>query len=845
MSTTLEVLAPAGDRDCLEAALRAGADAIYFGLDAGFNARARATNLTLDSLTDVMAQIHDYGRRGYLTLNTLVFDDELSRVERLILAAARAGVDAVIVQDLGVARLVKRMVPSMRLHASTQTTCTDQAAVELLSELGASRVTLARELSLPEISELVVGAPIELEVFGHGALCVAYSGQCLTSEAIGGRSANRGACAQACRLPYGLLVDGAARELDEVAYLLSPRDLDASQVVPELLASGVSAIKIEGRLKGPDYVAATTRLYRLAVDVALANARAKKPNAESGRAERDKLRELSAQAFSRGAATGFLAGINHQALVDGTTCDHIGIELGCCLGVRVETGRAGLVVRTEQRLARGDGILVQSRHAGGVELGGRIWQLRQRGRDVEFCERADELWLWLGPDRQIAGDYNGRRVFRTSASAAPAELAELMPKEPERLALSATLVGQVGEVPRLALETSDGRRVEVSLDQPLEMARNRAIDEATVREKLERLGDTSYRLEHLEVRLPPDTSITLSALNRGRRAATAALRQAAHRPHTVESESAVEQVLHWPTKPVALEGLFVTCRNAEQAEAALSAGAQGIYLDFLALTGAGACLRELRSRHQGSLGVALPRIRKPGEDKIDAYLLGLEPDIVLVRSLGSLSAMDTPTHSELAVTTTHQPTWVGDFSLNAINSLTAAELLARRLSVFTPGYDLDAAQLVALLDSPLARYAEVVIHHPMPLFHMEHCVFAALLSDGKDHRDCGRPCERHVVALRDRTGIELPLEADVGCRNTVFHGVAQSAADVVARLKGQGVGRFRLELVRETAAQTHELVGAYSELIAEKLSPHALRQRVSTLGLRVVRGSLRVVGSGK
>jgi U32 family peptidase len=253
MQPTLEVLAPAGDQACLEAALRAGADAIYFGLDVGFNARARASNLSAAALAEVMCQIHDHGRRGYLALNTLVFDDELSRVERLIHSAADAGVDAVIVQDLGVARLVKRMVPGLRLHASTQTTCTDRGAIELLSALGAERVTLARELSLRETAELVAASSVQLEIFAHGALCIAYSGQCLTSEAIGGRSANRGACAQACRLPYSLMVDAVVCDLADVAYLLSPRDLDASQMVPELLATGVAAIKIEGRLKGPDY----------------------------------------------------------------------------------------------------------------------------------------------------------------------------------------------------------------------------------------------------------------------------------------------------------------------------------------------------------------------------------------------------------------------------------------------------------------------------------------------------------------------------------------------------------------------------------------------------------------
>jgi len=211
MPKSLEILAPAGDEACLDAALKAGADAVYFGLDAGFNARARATNFSVGSLPTVMNKIHDFGCRGYLTVNTLVFDHELFDIERLVAAAAKAGVDALIVQDIGVARLIQGLVPALRLHASTQMTCTDLASVQFARSLGMSRVTLARELSLREIAEITKACQVPCEVFAHGALCISYSGQCLTSEALGGRSANRGACAQACRLPFELVVDVFAR----------------------------------------------------------------------------------------------------------------------------------------------------------------------------------------------------------------------------------------------------------------------------------------------------------------------------------------------------------------------------------------------------------------------------------------------------------------------------------------------------------------------------------------------------------------------------------------------------------------------------------------------------------
>ena len=248
-----EVLAPAGDAEAMRAAVAAGADAVYFGLH-GTSARARATNFAPDELPETMRFLHEHGVRGYVALNTLTFDSELARLEGQIRACAEAAVDAVIVQDLGVAELVRAVAPTLAIHASTQMTCTDAAAVEMARACGADRVVLARELSLDDIAAIRRATDVKLEVFVHGALCIAYSGQCLTSEAIGGRSANRGACAQACRLPYDLVVDGVTRDLGDRAYLLSPQDLEASALVPELARLGVASLKIEGRMKGPGYV---------------------------------------------------------------------------------------------------------------------------------------------------------------------------------------------------------------------------------------------------------------------------------------------------------------------------------------------------------------------------------------------------------------------------------------------------------------------------------------------------------------------------------------------------------------------------------------------------------------
>ena len=320
-----ELLAPAGDWDCVRAAIENGADAVYFGLDTGFNARARATNFTLADLPRLMEMLHLRGLKGYATLNTLVFSDEVEAFGHTVAAVADAGVDAVLVQDVGVARLIRERLPHLPLHASTQMTLTSAETIALAEELGMARVVVARELSIDEITAIRRQTAMPLEVFVHGALCVAYSGQCLTSESLGGRSANRGQCAQACRLPYDLVCDGKDVDLGDRKYLLSPQDLAAYALAPELIEAGVVSFKIEGRLKTPEYVANITRHYRQAIATAVA-----------GRPVEFTPREVEEMelSFSRGFSPGWLQGCDHKMLVPATTSAKRGVRLGTVAEVR-------------------------------------------------------------------------------------------------------------------------------------------------------------------------------------------------------------------------------------------------------------------------------------------------------------------------------------------------------------------------------------------------------------------------------------------------------------------------------------------------------------------------------
>ena len=382
-----EVMSPAGYWPQLHAAIEAGADAVYFGLK-HFTARAKV-GFSLGELPDVVATLHRRGVRGYVTFNTLVFDHELAEAAKSLAEIAATGIDAIIVQDIGIAQLARQIAPDLEVHGSTQMSITSAEGVKLAQQFGVSRVVLARELSLAEVRAIRSQTNCELEMFVHGALCVSYSGQCFSSEAWGGRSANRGQCAQACRLPYELMVDGRVKPLADARYLLSPGDLFALHQLPEIVQIGVAALKIEGRYKDADYVALTTAAYRKAVDEAYAGL------------------PVSATAVGRpGARTGLLAGLgpyfvtgtNHQQVVKGRTPRHRGVQMGRV--VRVLADRV-LIAPTEAHavtpLKPGDGIVFDAadwRSPQEREEGGRVYQVTlgaQRGSGGAVWQRGGQL----------------------------------------------------------------------------------------------------------------------------------------------------------------------------------------------------------------------------------------------------------------------------------------------------------------------------------------------------------------------------------------------------------------------------------------------------------------------
>lgn len=835
-----EILAPAGGRAQLEAAVWAGADAVYFGLDAGFNARVRATSFSVDELAATMGYLHERGVRGYLALNTLVYDEELARAETLLHTAATAGVDALIVQDIGLARLAAEVAPSLPVHGSTQMSITNVAGVELAASLGARRVVLGRELSIDEISQIVAATPVEIEVFVHGALCVSYSGQCFSSEAWGGRSANRGQCAQACRLPYELLVDGEQRDQHDLRYLLSPQDLMALDLLPRLVRAGVRSFKIEGRLKGPDYVLATVSAYRETLDRIWAHLHDSADTVHADRAQRRRL----AQVFSRGQnadadglTPGFLLGPQHQHLVIGRNPRHRGLFVG---EVSALTGR-GMRTRLQGPVKRGDGLVFDRGQAELREFGGNVHHVIDHD-GISLTEETDrgEVELLFGDALPLARINPGDLIWRTRDRAHDGSQ-HLDPRSAARpVAVSVTLQGRLGQPLTLTLSDHDGRRIAVASEGLLQAASGRPLDRTSLGKAIGTLGDTPFHLDALNIDpqlLTDALFLPVGALKAARRQAVEALlrtRRQHQRDAGLAAPGKLATLLPATSTVQAAETpvLSLLCRTREQVEAALAlADVDEIVLDFLEVHGLKEACSAVRE-HGRRLVVAAPRIFKPGEERLWRYYCRLLPDALLIRSAGLLWTLRQLGGSGALLDDgeTLIPPLQGDFSLNAANVLSAQHLLDQGLERLTLTHDLNAAQCAALAHGlPAAQRAriEVIAHQHLPIFHTEYCLFARYLSQGNSYRDCGRPCEHHQVHVRDPAGGDHLVQADIGCRNTVFNAAAQSAGAVLGTLRDAGIAHFRIELVDEPADQVGMIFNAYRDLLHGQLNPAGLRQRLA------------------
>ena len=757
-----------------------------------------------------MSWLHRRSVRGYVTLNTLVFAAELPKIERAIALLAEAAVDAVLVQDLGLVRLIRAMCPDLVIHASTQMTLSSAESIRVVERMGVQRVVLARELSIHEISSIHQQTGVELEAFVHGALCVAYSGQCLTSESLGGRSANRGQCAQACRLPYELVCDGQDVELGAVKYLLSPQDLAAIELVPELVAAGVSCLKIEGRLKSPEYVANITRHYRRALDAACQQRPLK--------LGRQDIREMELS-FSRGFSPGWLHGCDHKMLVPGLTSAKRGVLIGEVVEVR---GRQ-VVARLHDSIQVGDGVVFAGDRERGEEQGGRVFGASDKGGTTWLRFQRGHLDL-----TQLAP---GQEIWKTDDPRLTARLRKTFvgPDPIRRVPLDLQVRAAVGKPIEVLGHAENGARCSVSSEALLEVARKHPLSEMTLREKLGRLGGTVYELRHLDFHIDGSPMVPHSVLGSMRREIVEQLNATArHSPHPVRfgtlERLLVEGVTRSQDEAVQLR---VLCRTLPQLRHTLGCGMLSVLVDFQDVREYRLAV-EMADEHGAEIFLATPRIQKPNEAGLFKAMSRHGAAGFLVRNLAGLAFC-----RDAAIPC------VADFSLNAANQLAVLCLLEMDVERITVSYDLNRDQLLDLVSEVRGAPLEVVIHQHMPMFHMEHCVFCAVLSPGTNKHNCGRPCDDHRVELRDRVGMQHTLLADVGCRNTLYNAVPQSAAEVVPSLLENGLRHFRIELLNEDGPAVVKLIELYRQLLDGTIRGQDVWQQLNAANrVGVTRGTL-------
>lgn len=782
----VELLAPAGNMECLHAAVKAGADAVYLG--AGhFNARRGADNFSLENLAEACDYAHLRGVKIYLTLNTVVLPSELPDALELARQAYRCGVDAFIVQDIGISIELSRIMPDVEVHVSTQMNIHDEDGLRAAAALGATRVTLARELSLAEIArlhELAEELGVELESFAHGALCVCYSGQCFMSSLVGGRSANRGCCAQACRLPYELHNRALRKTLDAPGeHLLSPKDLCTANLIPELLHAGVASLKIEGRMKSPEYVQAVVGVYRAVIDrVEAAIDRdgidsVVASDAPELRASEEEMNVLS-EAFSRGFTTAYLKGKRGNEIMSYGRPNNRGVFVG-----RVAKVREGLVfIDPETELHVGDLI--------------EFWT--NRGHFVhtigEFkTDRAGRVFF---PVERAVG--KGDRVFRVRNAEAAFVDDDKLPS----VAVCARAELRIGQ-PALLTFTVAAGDASVTVEGPeVEAARTKAITEEEVREHIDRMGTTPFYLSSLEIDLDEGVGMGFSMLHKLRARAAEELQE------TILAHYHARKLERTPSRafaPVVRKGwckVAALATNPACARAAKRAGADLIYVPAANYRRGEAVIAGQLSDTAEQAGYpkqcipVLPTVSQMFDEEkrngFDTWKRVKADKPVMVENLGQLlHATEMGAAPEVGP---HIPV------TNKLDLQAMADLDAQRVWLSPELSLVQIEELGDMAPMPLG----LTIMGQTELMVTEHCL---LMSQGPCNQKCTECARRKSPHyLKDRKGYEMPVITDCTGRSHLYNAVQMDVAHLMPEIIGAGVSTVLVDTTLMNVKETTEKV---------------------------------------
>ena len=795
MNSYIELLAPAGTWEALEAAVNAGADAVYMGGKA-FGARAYASNFDEEEMARAVYFAHMHRVRIFITVNTLVDDSEMETLANYLMFLNNVGVDGLIVQDVGVIRLCQKICPELPLHASTQMTVTNSGGVNFSKGIGLERTVLARELSLKEI-KAACECGTEIETFIHGALCVCYSGQCLMSSLIGGRSGNRGRCAQPCRLPYALY-DAKDNDMlkgkDAGQYLLSPKDMNTLQILPELIEAGVCSYKIEGRMKRPEYVAVVVDAYRRAMD-----------SYKEGKFEvpAEDLANIE-QIFNRDFTTAYMEGRPGKTMMSDRRPNNRGVLVGRV--VKLDKAKNKAVVKLDKELHMGDGLEFW------VSVGGRVGttltDMRVNGQPVETARVGQQVMIDV-PQGVRMND----RVFRTLDAKLMAYAGQFFgPDSKQRIYIDAKVVAHLGEPMKITLTDEEGNMGYGETNFIVEEARKRALDEAGIRKQIDRLGTTEYGLANLELDIDDNIMVPMSEMNEARRIACEALDKA-----RLEAFAPSRKPVHSYNEALVLPGhklnkstkVTVHCDSLDKVNAALEAGAERILFG-------GDCFnhinptddhyrRAVEMVHKAGreIAIATPRIVHEAQLNYFKRLFNLfdelKVDYVYISNNGLWN---------MAQGKSFKP-WA-DMSLNIFNNQSLQFWKEHGAQGGTISCELTMGQVEHLAQvSPMP--IECMAQGRIEMMVSEYCVGGSFLGElhkGACTFNCGTP-----LFLGDRKDARFPVVGDQFCHMHVMNAHELSMLTSAAHMQDSGVASLRIDARMYEPKQVRDLVYMYKNVL--------------------------------
>lgn len=789
-----ELLAPAGSLDAVRAAVANGANAVYCGASK-FNARDDGAQLSLDELEQACLIAHERGARIYLTLNILIKPDEMADALEYLGECIDRGVDAAIVQDLGLIRMIQRVYPHFEIHGSTQLTVHDDSGARVMQRLGIDRIVLARENTLDDIRAIRAAVPdLGLETFVHGALCIAYSGQCYMSGMISERSANRGSCAQSCRKDYVLRDASTGAELDR-GYLISAKDLGAWEHLAEIAGAGVGCLKIEGRKKKPEFVATVTKGYREFLS-----------RVEQGRFAAPSFEEVQplVQIFSRGFTGGMYGGREGRGYITRTQPDNRGLELGTVVGF--EHGE--VIVEVRAPIAERDGL--------GFEppAGGHLESVGFAAGPVRTLQQRDGIWRQaIKARRSVPLGWTVVRNAQVSLlESARATYAGVGQGKRRRVGLSVRCFGSAGGPLKAVFIVGDDH-IEVRSDMPLALAQKRALDVAQLREQFGRLGESPFVLGELDAGgVAAGLFLPVSELNRMRQEAVEALSERRGWDQDAaqgERLGSIADALHADASPASTTAsspeLVAEVWRVTDADAALAAGADVIVFDpflrhpFPTVRSVAALVERVAAA--GALfRLRLPTIVRPEErKKLDKWLALGTP--LVTGHLGHVAEFAAAGREVYA-----------DYAVNCFNQHTAHELFALGARGITASVELTAEEIGQVVAPWGGAGFEVFLHGRPEGMTLEHCVLSAAFDRTPTH--CRDLCtKQHTdTRLTDPAGYEFPVATDYACRNRLLHSRPIEGSEFLPQLLAMGIRSYRL-VFNVPGDAVAERVAAYREAL--------------------------------